>query len=155
MKNIKNKELLEFIEKNNKVMLVKEVNTKDKVGFVKEICQNLDLKSVNLGMILDEYVAVKGYMSPEGKYVASPLYNCYKNGYACIIENIDYTDEKHLEEFKKIIGKDGYLPYEFANGETVTPHPNFRLFVTTSIPDSLMDRFAVIDFSNQEKQRVK
>ena len=76
------------------------------------------------------------------------------------------SESKALMELNKIVGSHGYQPYTFANGETVTAHPNFRIIAAGNtwgdgstlvnnarekLDEATMNRFTTYEITYDEK----
>ena len=146
---------------SNEESVPKALPEKGLFSSIKQLANLLGIKLYNFGFVADEITAIKGYNDYQGKYVATPFYEIYKNGGICFFDEVDNSESKDLMELNKIIGSDGYEPYLFPNGEIVKPHPNFRIIAAGNTwgdgADSLystrerldaatMNRFAGIDY---------
>lgn len=118
--------ILKQVLLNKTVMLVGPSGT-GKSYTISQLARLFNVPVYNLGFIAEEYGTIRGYPDINGNFVKTPFYDCLKYGGFCSFDEVDNSESKALVEINKVIGADGYVPYQFPNGELVKPHPNFRI----------------------------
>ncbi len=158
-------QVIKSVLNNDLVYLVGQSGT-GKTYLAQQIAQILDIPLYNIGFVVDEFLQIRGAMDANSRFIESPFYPAYKYGGICFFDEIDVSESKALMELNKIVGSHGYQPYTFANGETVTAHPNFRIIAAGNtwgdgstlvnnarekLDEATMNRFTTYEITYDEK----
>lgn len=98
------------------------------LGYTEE-CGGKAFYPVSLGPTTTEG-RIFGYQSQiDGRWYAGPLYHAAKHGGLVLLDEADNTDPMVLTLLNSLLSN---RIYGFANGETVTVHPDFRVIFTAN-----------------------
>jgi MoxR-like ATPase len=129
------KQMTLFHKDNSRLLLVgpggsgKSKRVEDFLGRIKQPLLRVNLNGqVTPSDLIGHYVVKNG----ETQWVDGSLPLAMKNGYALLIDEVDFAEPQVLALLHPVLEPDGVLLIKENANETVVPHPNFRLYATAN-----------------------
>ncbi|MBQ6105183.1 MAG: AAA family ATPase [Lachnospiraceae bacterium] len=97
-----------------------------KTFMVQQIAQILDVESVDIGYINEEY-DILGFQTANGGYSCPNFYRCYKYGKIAFCDELDNGNSRATVKLNSFLSDTTNGAYDFPHGERVMRHPNFRI----------------------------
>ncbi|MBO4324937.1 MAG: AAA family ATPase [Lachnospiraceae bacterium] len=97
-----------------------------KTFMVQQIADILDVESVDIGYINEEY-DILGFQTANGGYSCPNFYRCYKYGKIAFCDELDNGNSRATVKLNSFLSDSTNGAYDFPHGERVMRHPNFRI----------------------------